>query len=51
MENLMKKISEFLQEQPEVVKIERVDEEMGCMCYITLADDKKLLLSLMDTEI
>lgn len=51
MENLMVKISEFLQGQPEVAEIERVDEEMGCMCYITLADGRKLLLSIMDTDI
>ncbi len=51
MENLLRKISEFLQGQPEIENIERVDEEMGCMCYITLADGKKLLLSIMDTDI
>lgn len=51
MENLMKKISEFLEEQPEVQEIERVDEEMGCMCYVTLKDGRKLLLSIMDTDL
>lgn len=51
MENLMAKISEFLQGQPEIADIECVDEKMGCMCYITLADGRKLLLSIMDTNL
>ncbi len=52
MEELLTKIGELIAvEVDEVESIEYVDRQMGYMFYINLADGKKLLLSLMDSEL
>lgn len=52
MENLLVKIGELVAtEIDEVVDVRYVDKEMGYMFYIVLQDGKKVLLSLIDSEL
>lgn len=52
MEELLTKIGELIAvEIDEVESIEYVDRDMGYMFYINLSDGKKLLLSLMDSQL
>ena len=52
MEELLTQIGELVATEIEDVKdVEYVDKEMGYMFYITLKDEKKVLLSLIDAEI
>ena len=52
MEELLTKIGELIAaEIEEVESIEYTDKEMGYMFYINMADGKKVLLSLIDSEL
>ena len=52
MEELLTKIGELIAvEIEEVESIEYPDKEMGYMFYINMADGKKVLLSLIDSEL
>ena len=52
MENLLIKIGELVSSEIENVKgIEYVDKKLGYMFYITLNDGRKVLLSLIDSQI
>lgn len=52
MEELLTKIGELIAvEIEEVESVEYLDKEMGYMFYINLADGKKILLSLMDSNL
>ena len=51
MEQLLTKIGELISmEIDEVKDVEYLDEEMGYMFYINLKDGRKILLSLIDSE-
>ena len=52
MEELLTKIGELIAvEIEEVESIEYTDKEMGYMLYNNMADGKKVLLSLIDSEL
>ena len=52
MEELLTKIGELIAvEIEEVESIEYTDKEMGYMFYINMSDGKKVLLSLIDSEL
>ena len=52
MEELLTKIGELIAvEIEEVESIEYRDKEMGYMFYINMSDGKKVLLSLIDSEL
>lgn len=52
MEELLTKIGELIAvEIEEVDSVEYVDKEMGYMFYINMADGRKVLLSLVDSEL
>lgn len=51
MEQLLTKIGELISmEIDDVEDVEYLDKEMGYMFYINLKDGKKVLLSLIDSE-
>lgn len=51
MEELLTKIGELVSmEIDEVKDVEYLDKEMGYMFYITLEDGRKVLLSLVDSQ-
>ncbi len=52
MEELLTKIGELIAvEIEEVDSVEYVDKEMGYMFYINMAGGRKVLLSLVDSEL
>lgn len=52
MQTLLEKIGELVSSQiDDVESVEYVDEEMGYMFYITLTGGKKVLLSLIDSNL
>lgn len=52
MEELLTKIGELIAvEIEEVESVEYLDKEMGYMFYINLVGGKKILLSLMDSNL
>jgi len=52
MEELLTRIGELVATEIDEVKdVEYVDKEMGYMFYITLNDDRKVLLSLVDAKL
>jgi len=52
VEKLLTTIGELVStEIDDVVSVDYVDKEMGYMFYITLKNGKKILLSLIDSEL
>ena len=48
MDEILKKIMDFLSANDEVQEIEYLGPEMKGVCYVTMKDGRRLILSLLD---